>query len=258
MRGRRLLLPRAPVGRERCCIGTRRRWNVIGNDDVGRTEETGLARLASLRNEIRRVSRRANTLVAAAGPLGGDAYRQALAEIFNEWIADSSGRRQLVYFASAAEFGVLLEQHVDRCSATAMRSNSQLVRTLYWAVMRRWDSRRRLRASGGVHRTGLAAPPAEAPIVSAPPCADCTELSRDPRRGAGHSRLYPLSPAYRNHYSLHLVVMQREYRCCACESFWVTSCHPADPFVGWTLRKSRTPDSNPGLPQWHSDERRNF
>lgn len=218
---------------------------MIGNDDVGRIDEPSLARLASLRNEIRRVSQRANMLAAAAGPMGGEAHRQALAEIFNEWIADSNGRRQLVYFASAAEFGVLLEQHVDRCSATARRSNSQLLRSLYWAVMRRWDSRRRLRASGGMHRTDHAASRAEAPIVSAPPCADCIELSRDPRRGGGHSHLYPLSPAYRNHYSLHLVVMQREYRCCACKSFWVTSCHPADPFVGWTLRKSRSPDSNP-------------
>lgn len=217
---------------------------MIGKDEVDRADRTALARLASLRNEIRRVSRRANTLAAGAGPHGSDAYRQALAEIFNEWIAESSGQRQLVYFASAAEFGVLLEQHVDRCSATAMRSNNQLLRTLYWAVMRRWDSRRRLRASGGSRPTGRIAQLAEEPITSARPCAECAELSRDPRRGAGHSRLYPLSPAYRHHYSPHLVVMQREFRCRACESLWVTSCHPADPFVGWTLRRSGTPYSN--------------
>lgn len=217
---------------------------MIGTDDVERMDRTTLTRLTSLRNEIRRVSRRANTLAAAAGPLGSDLYRQALAEIFNEWIADSSGQRQLVYFASAAEFGVLLEQYVDRCSATAMRSNSQLLRTLYWAVMRRWDARRRIRASGIPHRTDRVAPLVEAPTVSAPPCADCAELSRDPRRGAGHSHLSPLSQAYRHHYSRHLVVMQREYRCSACASLWVTSCHPADPFVGWTLLRSGTPYSN--------------
>ncbi|QQX89372.1 hypothetical protein JJQ59_38245 (plasmid) [Cupriavidus necator] len=225
-----------------------RRWNVSGNDNSESTGGAVLARLTSLRHEIRRASRRANALAACAGRLGSEAYRAALAEVFDDWMINSIGQQQLVCFASAAELGILLEQHVDRCFATAMQSEGQLLRVLYWAVMRRWDFYRRLRAGDGQCL------PVQADLVAgASPnpqalCADCARLSEDPRRGTGHSRLYALSAASRRHYSSHLAVLRCEHRCSTGGARWVMSCHAGDPFVGWTLRCGSTRQaSQPGM-----------
>lgn len=221
---------------------------MIGNDESERTGGVALARLTSLRHEIRRASRRANALAACAGRLGSDAYRAALVEVFDDWMTNSVGQRQLVCFASAAELGVLLEQHVERCFATAMQSEGQLLRVLYWAVMRRWDFYGRLRAGGGQCQ------PAQADLVAGASaglralCADCAGLSRDPRRGPGHSRLYALSATSRRHYSPHLAVTRCEHRCSTCGARWVMSCHAGDPFVGWTLRGGGSRQaSQPGM-----------
>jgi len=202
---------------------------VKGNYDRKRNGGSEQARLTSLRHEIRRASRLANALAAGAGRLGTEAYRAALADVFDDWIANSVGQHQLVCFASAAELGVLPERHVDRCFATAMQSEGQLLRVLYWAVMRRWDLYRRLRLP---EQTDPAAGVSTSPQAL---CADCAALSQDPRRGSGHPRLYPLSPTSRRYYASHLAVMRSEHRCSTCEALWVMHCHAADPFVGWTL-----------------------
>lgn len=209
------------------------------NDNSESTGGAVLARLTSLRHEIRRASRRANALAACAGRLGSVAYRAALAEVFDDWMTHSIGQKQLVCFASAAELGVLLEQHVDRCFATAMQSEGQLLRVLYWAVMRRWDFHRRLRVAGGP----CASARADLAGASAGPqalCADCARLLEDPRRGTGHSRLYAISAASRRHYSLHVAVLLCEHRCSTCGARWAMSRHAGDPFVGWTLRGGGT------------------
>ena len=57
--------------------------------------------------DIRRASRRANALAASAGRLASEAYRAALAEVFDYWMAKSVGQQQLVCSA------VLLKEPVS-------------------------------------------------------------------------------------------------------------------------------------------------
>lgn len=209
---------------------------MIGRKDLSHPDSAALVELGALRTEIRRTSRKANLQAVRVGCWGSDAYKAALVAVFDGWIVGSSGQRQLVCFASAAEMGLLLERHVDRCRATAMQSGPEVLRVLYWTVMRRWSTRPRVRAGEGqapkpVARAIGAA--AARPAI----CAECADLQRDPRRASGHPGLHPASTVARQRYSPHLELMLCEHRCRTCEARWTMRSHAADPFVGWTLRR---------------------
>ncbi|WP_157637366.1 hypothetical protein [Cupriavidus sp. UYPR2.512] len=219
---------------------------VISSKDLGCPDGVARAELRALRTEIRRTCRQANRQAACAGRWGSDAYKSALVKVFDGWIAGSGGQQQLLFFASAAEMGLLLEQHVDRCCATAMQSGRELLRVLYWTVMQRWSTAQRVRA-GEVQVPKPVAPAIAVPAVQPSICGECFELTRDPRRASGHPGLYPVSPVSRRHYTPHIVLMLCEHRCRACEAQWMMSSHSADPFVGWTLRRGgQSSEATPG------------
>ena len=209
---------------------------MISRKDLDLPDGTALAELRALRTEIRRTSRQANLQAVCAGCWGSDAYKAALVAVFDGWIAGSSGQRQLVCFASAAEMGLLLERHVDRCRATAMQSGQEVLRVLYWTVMRRWCAPRHIRA-GEVQAPKPVTPTIAAPAAQATLCGECADLLRDPRRSSGHPGLHPVSGVSRRRYSAHIVLMLCEHRCRTCDARWTMHGHAADPFVGWTLRR---------------------
>lgn len=217
---------------------------MIGKQELDSPDRAMLAELRKLRAEIRGTRRLANRTAAATGRWGSDAYRAALVEVFDDWIATSSGQRQLVCFASAAEMGFLLERHVDCCRTTAMQSGREVLRVLYWTVMRRWAVPRRFRA-GNAQMPKPAVASVGTRATPRPLCGQCHGLQQDPRRASGHPHLYPVSPVTRRHYSAHLEIMLCEHRCRTCDAQWMMSSSQANPFVGWVLRAYGAPAATP-------------
>ncbi len=195
-----------------------------------------LPQLRDLRTEIGRTRRQATRLAGRAGNCGCDPYQAALATIFESWLADASERRQLVCFAAATEMGLLLEWHVDSFHATAMQSGQEVLRVLYWTVMRRWNMLRRKRVGENQCSESIDLRRA-APAILQPICGKCTKLQQEPRRASGHDQLHTVSlEAQRRYLSKDIVLRVREYRCHTCNAKWLMSCHAGDPFAGWTLR----------------------
>ncbi|GLC96642.1 hypothetical protein Tamer19_60510 [Cupriavidus sp. TA19] len=217
--------------------------------------------LSELREEVRALSRQAHKLaLAQAGREAHDskahdgegAYHACLATLFERWVEDRAGRAQVVCFASAAEFGLPLHSHAERCRAAAMRDGSHAVRALYWAALHRTRSRVGMTAQMD---DALAAvlPHAAAEAMQAPAapeasrqalCRHCERLRLDARCADGHGALRALGEAHWRSVGAGVPCQTREHQCASCKTRWTQHRSAADPFTVWTIsRRGRIADT---------------
>ncbi|WP_432259803.1 hypothetical protein [Cupriavidus sp. TMH.W2] len=201
--------------------------------------------LSELRQEVRSLSRRAHRLALAQADGDDDACRHQLAQLFERWIEDASPRKQVVCFASAAEFGLPLHRQAERCRAAAMRDGSDAVRALYWAALHR--TRCRLGSTAQMEDAqGAAAQPAAAtadqgqvpPAATARPlCRRCERLRLDARCANGHGALRPLGDMQWRSLAAGVQCQTREHQCDTCHTRWTQHRSAADPFMAWTISR---------------------
>ncbi|RDK10152.1 hypothetical protein [Cupriavidus lacunae] len=198
--------------------------------------------LSELRQEVRSLSRHAHRLaLAQAG--GDDACRNQLAQLFERWIEDGSPRAQVICFASAAEFGLPLHRHAERCRAAAMCDGSDAVRALYWAALHRTRSRVGMTAQME-DAQGAAAQPAVVASDQVPPaasarqlCRRCERLRLDARCANGHGALRPLGDMQWRSLAAGVQCQTREHQCDTCHTRWTQHRSSADPFTAWTISR---------------------
>lgn len=201
--------------------------------------------LSELRQEVRALSRRAHKLaLAQAGGAADDgegAYHACLATLFERWIEDRAGRSQVVCFASAAEFGLPLHRHAERCRAAAMCDGSHAVRALYWAALHR--TRSRVGMTAQMDDAFAVLPPA-AESMQAPGaanvsprvlCRHCERLRRDARCADGHGALRALGEAQWRSVGAGVPCQTRAHQCASCKTRWTQHRSAADPFTVWTV-----------------------
>ena len=204
--------------------------------------------LSELRQEVRSLSRRAHRLALAQADGDDDACRHQLAQLFERWIEDGTPRAQVVCFASAAEFGLPLHRHAERCRAAAMCDGSDAVRALYWAAMHRTRGRVGMTAKmedaqGAVLPAVAPAPPAAAqlrvlPAASVRPlCRRCERLRLDARCANGHGALHPLGDMQWRSLAAGVQCQTREHQCDTCNTHWTQHRSAADPFTAWTISR---------------------
>jgi len=202
--------------------------------------------LGELRQEVRALSRHAHRLALAQA--GGEAnhgegaYHACLAALFERWIEDRAGRSQVVCFASAAEFGLPLHRHAERCRAAAMREGSHAVRALYWAALHR--TRSRVGMTAQMDDALAAVLPLAAESMQAPDaanvspqvlCRHCERLRLDARCADGHGALRALGEAQWRSVGAGVPCETREHQCASCKTRWTQHRSAADPFTVWTI-----------------------
>ncbi|CAG2146628.1 hypothetical protein LMG31506_03418 [Cupriavidus yeoncheonensis] len=204
-----------------------------------------LPALSELRREVRALSRHAHRVALARAAGGVDDYRRQLCALFEQWVDEGAPQVQVVCFASAAEFGLPMPRHAERCRQAVMRDGSPALRALYWAALHRTR-----------HRVGITAPmsddaatgstatmptehvPAAEPRPETPPrplCLRCERLRRDARCAGGHGALRPLGVARARTFGDSAVCQTREHQCEACQTRWTEHRSAATPFTGWTI-----------------------
>lgn len=204
--------------------------------------------LSELRLEVRSLSRRAHRLALAQAAGDEDACRHQLLQLFERWIEDASPRRQVICFASAAEFGLPLHRQAERCRAAAMCDGSDAVRALYWAALHRTRSRVGMTAqmedaTAAMHPASASAPPAAAqvrvlPVAPARPlCRRCERLRLDARCANGHGALRPLGDMQWRSLAAGVQCQTREHQCDTCHTRWTQHRSAADPFTAWTISR---------------------
>ncbi|AGW89663.1 hypothetical protein N234_06435 [Ralstonia pickettii DTP0602] len=206
--------------------------------------------LSELRQEVRALSRRAHRMALAHASDSNEAYYSHLSRLFERWIEDGAARVQVICFASAAEFGLPLHRHAERCRASAMCDGSDAVRALYWAALHRTRSRVGSTAqmmdmdatvaatqaqpdsAGGLRKPGN--DPAAAPQ---PLCRRCERLCLDARCANGHGLLRPLGDMHWRSLASGVQCQTREHQCETCKTHWTQHRSAADPFTGWTISR---------------------
>lgn len=193
--------------------------------------------LAGLQKEVRALTghlhRRAMALVHGSG----SSYLANVAAQIDLLIAQGDVQKQVVCFASAAEFGLPLLQHAERCRQAVAASGSEPIRALFWAA----SHRMRAILAGGRSERWHADPqeaPAMAPRKPAPctsPCDACEALRADARCADGHSALRATSDIYFKGYGGGMVSEAQRYRCETCVSVWTRYRSPASPFSSWSI-----------------------
>lgn len=184
---------------------------------------------------------------------GDENYLAHVSALINELIEKADARGQVICFASAAELGLSLYHHGERCRQAAVHTRSDSVLALYWAVIRRMHKRRSDAASTGdrLSESGPAASSAtdnrpgneqggsNPTLLSATElCQLCTHLSVDKRCATGHDALHPISDKYFLRVGQSLLSEAQGYQCRACQAMWTQYKHSADPFTMWAIKKS--------------------
>jgi len=208
----------------------------------GSGTRTGRARLqpqlSALLAEVRTVRRTTERAVQALADAGEGDYRTHLALLLDREIVQSSGRRQLIYLACAAEQGVLRLRHLELGRRTLMQIDAlaepgdhMALSALYWTTAQRW----------GRLLPGMAEPPADAHAAAtaagtgAPralcPCDACRALQQDSRRFAPHATLEPASAYPR----FNAPGSAAGFRCATCDTHWVRRMLPSEHFAVWSV-----------------------
>jgi hypothetical protein len=195
--------------------------------------------LTELRQEVRSLSRRAHRLALAQAADDENACRRQLAQLFEGWIEAGSPRAQVICFASAAEFGLPLHRHAERCRAAAMCDGSDAVRALYWAALHR--TRSRVGMTAQMEDAQAAVLPALPAAASARPlCRRCERLLLDARCANGHGALRPLGDMQWRSLAAGVQCQTREHQCDTCNTRWTQHRSAADPFTAWTISRRGT------------------
>lgn len=204
-----------------------------------------LPAMSELRREVRALSRRAHRVALARAAGGEDDYHRQLCALFEQWVDEGAPQVQVVCFASAAEFGLSMPRHAERCRLAVMRDGSPALRALYWAAMHR--TRHRVGVTAPMNDDAVAerAPSMRTEDVSvaesctdSPPrplCRCCERLRLDARCAAGHGALRPLGEARARSFGGGAVCQSREHQCESCLTLWTAHRSAATPFTGWTI-----------------------
>lgn len=205
-----------------------------------------LPAMSELRREVRALSRRAHR-IALARASGEDDYRRQLHALFEQWVDEGAPQVQVVCFASAAEFGLPMPRHAERCCQAVMRDGSPALRALYWAALHRTRHRVGVTApmvDDAVAEARPAVPAADVsvaePRIGTPPrplCRRCERLRLDARCAAGHGALRPLGEARARRVGGSAVCQTREHQCESCLTLWTAHRSAATPFTGWTISR---------------------
>ncbi|WP_434033073.1 hypothetical protein [Cupriavidus sp. a3] len=197
-----------------------------GDNPVIAPSETIQSRISSMLADIHALSRRAQRAASKNATRWAGTYEMHLAALLDEWIAQESGRRQLICIACAAELGVLKSRHLDLANRAIGQTDDRALRALYWSVTKRCV---RAVNSGVAARTALDSARTATCLVM--PCDGCCELARDNRRSAPHQTLESLgAPPLREDAAPRSV---SEFYCSACRAHWVRRISPFDPFAEW-------------------------
>ncbi|WP_454722193.1 MULTISPECIES: hypothetical protein [Cupriavidus] len=222
----------------------------------GRQADT-LAQMSALRLEVREMSRRANRCVLAGGTVAIWDPRHTLLRLFEQWLDAYSGHQLVVCLASAAEFGIPVHRHAERCRAWVEQQSSNAMRALYWAAMHRLRSQspgggrpsaRRLHAVASVQATAVSRVTPASTAQERRPfrrparlCERCAALQADARCSAGHDALRAHGePAWRQ--APNGMLFQADgYRCGICRTAWTRYRHAECLFVSWSIARTAAP-----------------
>jgi len=186
-----------------------------------------LNEFSELIREVRDATTNARRMALEAEKSGLSSFGEALVLIFEGWMGCTSYRQQIVSFASAAELGVPLVHHLERCKTLVDENGMGSLRILFWLASRRMSQtlRRQTRA-----------PAASAPAVkqAAPVamCADCQQLVLDPCRAGPHAGLQILEADVQKRVSVQLSVSCCKFHCVQCGETWLRR-SGGQPFSGW-------------------------
>lgn len=206
-----------------------------------------LPAMSELRREVRALSRRAHRIALARASGGEDDYRRQLSALFEQWVDDGAPQVQVVCFASAAEFGLPMARHAERCRQAVMRDGSPALRALYWAALHR--TRHRVGGTAPMEDDAAAAGasllPAErvsatqpcTELAPRPLCRRCERLRLDARCAAGHGALRPLGEVRERNFGGSALCQTREHQCESCQTLWTAHRSTATPFTGWTISR---------------------
>lgn len=184
--------------------------------------------LSELLREVRDVTAYARRAGLEAVQSGGASYEEALGLLFEDWMRSTSRRRQIVSFASAAELGVPLGHHRERCKAFVDEAGMLSWRALFWVASRRMSQAECRRVPVPASR-----PAAVKADVARTPCAECRQLLLDPCRWRPHAGLQALDGDVRKRVSAHLSISCATFRCVRCGETWLRR-SGGQPFSGWT------------------------
>lgn len=185
--------------------------------------------LSALLADVRALRRELEQTVARHAASGRADARQQRARLLDQWIRQSSGHRQLVCFACAAEYGVLEREHLELGRRSMAETEDRALRALYWATVHRW----RREPAARRQRSDIAAPePRPVSLVSPGLCGPCRELGRDARRYAPHARLISDEQACEQKAHAGSVSW---YCCATCSTPWVRRAPPSELFAAWSI-----------------------
>lgn len=184
--------------------------------------------LSELLREVHDVTAYARRTALEAVQSGGTGYEEALGLLFDGWMQSTSRRRQIVSFASAAELGVPLWHHRERCKEFVDEAGLLCWRALFWVASRRMSQAERPRVT-----VPAARPAAVKAIVARTPCADCRQLLLDPCRWRPHAGMQALEGDVHKHVSAHLSISCAKFRCVRCGEAWLRR-SGGQPFSSWT------------------------
>lgn len=203
-----------------------------------RRAERLLPILSELRLEVRARSQLAHKLALKRVVRCTQDHDAYLAGLFDCWIEEGDPHTCIVCFASATEFGLALTHRVAHCQAAARESGSEALRALFWAALRRIQTRRG--HTPDMHAAMSALPvPATTPLAKVL-CARCESLRHDTRCAEGHAALHPVGDVRWRSFGAGVVCQTKEHQCDACHTRWIRRWSVSDPFTGWTITRHAT------------------
>lgn len=200
--------------------------------------------MSDLRKEVRAMSRHAHKTALARASGSANDYRAQLLALFESWLDTDAPEVQLICFSSAAEFGLPMRHHAERCGAWAMQHGTRAHRALYWAALHRSRFGTTTKVADTPSREGYARCVGTPSMPLLPerwqkPCKLCESLRGDARNADGHEALRPLGDTRSCWIGAGALCQMREHQCAICGMRWTQHRRAADPFNGWTISAPR-------------------
>ncbi len=214
-----------------------------------RSADAMLPTLGRLHREVQTMSRRVHRQSVLRTRNGVGDYPANVSAMINEILDQGDAHETVVCFASAAEFGIPMHHHSERCRLAAIHTGSSAMRVLYWTAVRRmrssWPSvpaepdhyARPVRSH--VDDTLRAHPKPSETVL----CRQCEALRIDSRNSHGHDALHPISRMYFRCIGSGMLAEAMEHRCGTCRTTWTKHKSAASLFVSWSIS---TPSSGSG------------
>lgn len=209
-----------------------------------------LSEMSELRLEVRAMSRRAHRIALSRSSEGNADYRSALRDLFEAWLNEATDHALVICLASAAEFGVPVHGHADRCRSWIARQCSSAVRALYWAAANRLRAHCRvwttvpklqncLRSQGPTAEVSLDHRKS-ATVNRARLCESCEALLTHSRCSLGHASLRPDGKVTWHHGVTGTLFHTSAYKCGICQACWKRHQCKDALFASWDLTEANT------------------